>query len=30
MQTPIAAGRYFSGILHLTALLILSGQYRVL
>ena len=30
LQTPIAAGRYFSGILQLTALLILSGKYIVL
>ena len=30
MSTPTGPARYFSGLLHLTALLILSGQYRVL
>ena len=30
MATPTGPARYFSGLLHLTALLILSGQYRVL
>ena len=29
MSTPTGPARYYSGILHLTALLILSGQYRV-
>jgi oligosaccharide reducing-end xylanase len=29
MATPIGPGRYYSGILDLTTLLILSGQYRI-
>jgi oligosaccharide reducing-end xylanase len=29
LSTPVGQGRYYSGILGLTALLILSGQYRV-
>ena len=29
MSTPTGPARYYSGILQMTALLILSGQYRV-